>query len=329
MRHFLPSLNRLHTCCLLPLEYPARPKTKCGFERPYLCSCKLLPLLKVLMKNHLHTEVERSQLERVTLLGPVFCGKVLVWPTEGSHWLNVKIIIQELIHRGHNVTILVSNASLFIKPAEAAEKFEVYNVPFETDTVENLIRHVVALWLDNRPTTLTFWWFYKELGKLSKNWNQMYRLMCDAVVTNQELMARLQESGYDLVLSDPVTPCGELVALKLAIPFIYSLRFSPAFTLERHCGKIPTPPSYTPAALSELTDNMSFSQRIKNILSYHLQDYVFQNYWGEWDVYYSKVLDYCDKEGRAGELQANPTTLRSNTEMHGGFIETPLPSLSI
>ncbi|KAK2541713.1 Ugt2a1 [Columba guinea] len=210
---------------------------------------------------------------QVTLLGPVSCGKVLVWPTEGSHWLNVKIIIQELIHRGHNVTILVSNASLFIKPAEATEKFEVYNVPFETDTVENLIRHTVALWLDNRPTTLTFWQFYKELGKLSKNWNQMNRLMCDAVVTNQELMAHLQESGYDLVLSDPVTPCGELVALKLAIPFIYSLRFSPAFTLERHCGKIPTPPSYTPAALSELTDSMSFSQRIKNILSYHLQDY--------------------------------------------------------
>ncbi|PKK21122.1 UDP-glucuronosyltransferase 2A2 isoform X3 [Columba livia] len=227
---------------------------------------------------------------QVTLLGPVSCGKVLVWPTEGSHWLNVKIIIQELIHRGHNVTILVSNASLFIKPAEATEKFEVYNVPFETDTVENLIRHTVALWLDNRPTTLTFWQFYKELGKLSKHWNQMNRLMCDAVVTNQELMAHLQESGYDLVLSDPVTPCGELVALKLAIPFIYSLRFSPAFTLERHCGKIPTPPSYTPAALSELTDSMSFSQRIKNILSYHLQDYVFQSYWGEWDVYYSKVL---------------------------------------
>ncbi|PKK21120.1 UDP-glucuronosyltransferase 2A2 isoform X1 [Columba livia] len=240
---------------------------------------------------------------QVTLLGPVSCGKVLVWPTEGSHWLNVKIIIQELIHRGHNVTILVSNASLFIKPAEATEKFEVYNVPFETDTVENLIRHTVALWLDNRPTTLTFWQFYKELGKLSKHWNQMNRLMCDAVVTNQELMAHLQESGYDLVLSDPVTPCGELVALKLAIPFIYSLRFSPAFTLERHCGKIPTPPSYTPAALSELTDSMSFSQRIKNILSYHLQDYVFQSYWGEWDVYYSKVLGrtttLCETMGKA------------------------------
>ncbi|XP_069711579.1 UDP-glucuronosyltransferase 2A2-like isoform X5 [Phaenicophaeus curvirostris] len=241
---------------------------------------------------------------QMALLGPVSCGNVLVWPTEGSHWLNVKIVIQELIHRGHSVTVLVSNASLFIKPrAEATEKFEVYNVPFKKDTIENLINDVVALWLNNKPTTLTFWKFYKELGKLSKNWHQMNRIMCDAVFTNQELMVHLQGSGYDLLLSDPVTLCGDLLALKLAIPFIYSLRFSPASTVERHCGKVPAPPSYTPAALSELTDCMTFSERIKNIVSYHLQDYVFQSYWGEWDIYYSKVLGrpttLCETMGKA------------------------------
>ncbi|XP_074760060.1 UDP-glucuronosyltransferase 2A2-like isoform X1 [Athene noctua] len=241
---------------------------------------------------------------QVAFLGPVFCGNVLVWPTEGSHWLNMKIIIQELIRRGHSVTILVSSASLFIKPrAESMEKFEVYNVPFKKDTIENLIDDVVALWLNNRPTILTFWQFYKKLGKLSKNWHHMNRLMCDAVLTNQELMAHLQGSSYDLLLSDPVTLCGDVLALKLAVPFIYSLRFSPASTVERHCGKIPAPPSYTPAALSELTDCMSFGQRIKNIVSYHLQDYIFQSYWGEWDIYYSKVLGrpttLCETMGKA------------------------------
>ncbi|KAM6401445.1 UDP-glucuronosyltransferase 2A2-like isoform 2-T2 [Pluvialis apricaria] len=241
---------------------------------------------------------------QVVVLGPVFSGNVLVWPTEGSHWLNVKIVIQELIRRGHSVTVLVSNASLFIKPrAEATEKFEVYNVPFKKDTIENVIDDVVALWLNNRPTILTFWQFYKELGKLSKHWHQMNRVMCNAVLTNREMMAHLQGSSYDLLLSDPVTLCGDLLALKLAIPFIYSLRFSPASTVERHCGKIPAPPSYTPAALSELTDCMSFSERIKNIMSYHLQDYIFQSYWGEWDIYYSKVLGrpttLCETMGKA------------------------------
>ncbi|XP_059700302.1 UDP-glucuronosyltransferase 2A2-like isoform X3 [Haemorhous mexicanus] len=228
---------------------------------------------------------------QVALLGPVFCGKILVWPTEGSHWLNMNVMIQELIRRGHSFTILVANASLYIEPRpKTMEKFEIYNVPYGKDLPETVINELVDLWLNNRPTILTFWQFYKELGRLSVDWQEMNKMMCDAVLTNQELMARLQGSGFDVLLSDAVTPCGELVALKLGIPFVYSLRFSPAFTLERHCGKIPAPPSYTPAALSELTDRMSFGERVKNFVSYHLQDYVFRSYWGHWDTYYSKVL---------------------------------------
>nr|XP_014120883.2 UDP-glucuronosyltransferase 2A1 isoform X3 [Zonotrichia albicollis] len=228
---------------------------------------------------------------QIALLGPVFCGKVLVWPTEGSHWLNMNVMVQELIRRGHSFTILVANASLFIEPKpKTTEKFEIYNVPYEKDLPEALINDIVDLWLNHRPTILTFWRFYQELGRLSIGWQEMNKMMCDAVLNNQELMARLQGSGFDLLLSDAVTPCGELLALKLGIPFVYSLRFSPAFTLERHCGKIPAPPSYTPAALSELTDRMSFGERVKNFVSYHLQDYVFQSYWGHWDTYYSKVL---------------------------------------
>ncbi|KAM8808895.1 UDP-glucuronosyltransferase 2A2-like [Eudromia elegans] len=240
----------------------------------------------------------------VAFIGLTFSGNVLVWPTEASHWLNIKILIEELIHRGHGVTILVSNASLFIKPKpEAVEKFEVYTVPFKKDTIKNLIEDIVALWLNHRPTALTFWRFYKELGKLSVKWNQMNRQMCDAVLTDRELMARLRAASYDLLLSDPVTPCGDLVALSLAVPFVYSLRFTPASTVERHCGKIPAPPSYAPAALSELTDRMSFGERLKNIVSYQLQDFVFQSYWGEWDTYYSKVLGrpttLCETMGKA------------------------------
>ncbi|EMP31701.1 UDP-glucuronosyltransferase 2A1 [Chelonia mydas] len=233
---------------------------------------------------------------QVTLIGTVFCGNVLIWHTEASHWLNVKIIIQELIRREHNVTILVSNASLFITPhAEMSERFEVYPVPFGKNYTDSLIKEIVNLWLYNRPTTLTFWKFYKELGKLISKANKMNRQLCDGVLASQDLMARLQRDKYDVLLSDPVTIGGDLVALKLGIPFVYSLRFTPASTVERHCGKIPSPPSYAPAALSELTDQLSFSERIKNIVSYHLQDYVFQSYWGEWDSYYSEILGSCGK----------------------------------
>ncbi|XP_067413025.1 UDP-glucuronosyltransferase 2A2-like isoform X4 [Emydura macquarii macquarii] len=241
---------------------------------------------------------------QVTLIGTVFCGNVLIWPTEASHWLNIKIIIQELIRREHNVTILVSTASLFITPhAETAERFEVYPVPFGKNHIDSLIKEIIWLWVYNKPTTLTFWQFYKELGKLMVKLNEINRQVCDGVLANQDLMTRLQRDKYDVLLSDPVTLCGDLVALKLGIPFVYSLRFTPASTVERHCGKMPSPPSYAPAALSELTDKMSFNERIKNIISYHLQDYVFQSYWGEWDSYYSEILGrpttLCETMGKA------------------------------
>ncbi|XP_061445240.1 UDP-glucuronosyltransferase 2A2-like isoform X1 [Rhineura floridana] len=241
---------------------------------------------------------------QVTLVGKIFCGNVLIWPTEASHWLNVKIIIQELLHRDHNVSILVSTGSIFIKPGDVPTmKFEVYSVPFGKDDLDSLFKEIIMLWFNNKPTTLTFYRFYRELGKLMKNVTVFNRQMCEGVLANQELMAHLEKNKYNVLLSDPVTMCGDLIALKLGIPFVYTLRFTPASTVERHCGKIPSPPSYVPATLAELTDRLSFGERVKNIISYHLQDHVFQTYWGEWDSYYSQVLGrpttLCEVMGKA------------------------------
>ncbi|CAI5789688.1 UDP-glucuronosyltransferase 2A2-like isoform X1 [Podarcis lilfordi] len=106
----------------------------------------------------------------------------------------------------------------------------------------------------------------------------------------RELMARLKKSTYDVLFADLISPCGDLIALKLNIPFLFTVRVTPASTLERHCGKMPVPPSYVPAIMSGLTDRMSFGERVKNIISYLVQDYIYQSWWGEWDSYYSQVL---------------------------------------
>nr|XP_028560966.1 UDP-glucuronosyltransferase 2A2-like isoform X1 [Podarcis muralis] len=242
---------------------------------------------------------------QVTLVGNVFCGNVLIWPTEASHWLNVKVIIQELLHRGHNVSILVPTGAISIKPSDdvSGATFEVYPVPFVRSDFEDFIRDIIMLWFNHMPTTLTFHRFYQELGKLMEKAVVLNRQMCEGVLANPELMARLAKSRYDVLLVDPVTICGDLIAVKLDVPFVYTLRFTPASTVERHCGKIPSPPSYAPATLSELTDRLSFGERVKNLISYQLQDYVFQTYWGEWDSYYSQVLGrpttLCEVMGKA------------------------------
>ncbi|XP_076993271.1 UDP-glucuronosyltransferase 2A1 isoform X2 [Tamandua tetradactyla] len=227
-----------------------------------------------------------------SILGATFGGNVLIWPMEGSHWLNVKIIIDELIKKEHNVTVLVASGALFITPTyNTSLTFEIYKVPFGKERIEAVIKNFVLTWLENRPSPSTIWRFYREMAKVIKDFHMVSRELCDGVLQNQKLMEKIKKSKFEVLVSDPVFPCGDIIALKLGIPFVYSLRFSPASTVEKHCGKVPYPPSYVPAVLSELSDQMSFTDRIRNFISYHLQDYMFDTLWKSWDSYYSKALD--------------------------------------
>ncbi|XP_072604940.1 UDP-glucuronosyltransferase 2A2 isoform X3 [Vulpes vulpes] len=229
---------------------------------------------------------------KISLLGITLGGNVLIWPMEGSHWLNIKIIIDELIKKEHNVTVLVASGALFITPTfNPSLTFEIYKVPFDKGRVEGIIKDFVLTWMENRPSPSTIWRFYQEMAKVIKNFHMLSREICDGVLKNQKLMDKLKKGKFEVLISDPVFPCGDIVALKLGVPFMYSLRFSPASTVEKHCGKVPFPPSYVPAILSELTDQMSFTDRVRNFISYSLQDYMFDTLWKSWDSYYSKALD--------------------------------------
>ncbi|KAG9480648.1 hypothetical protein GDO78_012226 [Eleutherodactylus coqui] len=156
----------------------------------------------------------------------------------------------------------------------------------------SIIDQFVKLWMYEKPN-MTFFQFYERFSKLVSDVNLMIKENCNSVLRNPDLMAKLKSNQYNIMISDPVTMCGDLIAVTLDIPFIYSLRFTPASAAERYCGKLPSVPSYTPAFLSELTDRMSFSERISNIISYLVQDYIFYSLWGEWDSYYSDILAFC------------------------------------
>ena len=76
-------------------------------------------------------------IQLICYIRPGACGKVLVWPTEYSHWINIKIILDELVQRGHEVTVLVSSASILIEPSnESSINFEIYSVPLSKDDLE-------------------------------------------------------------------------------------------------------------------------------------------------------------------------------------------------
>ncbi|KFW02528.1 UDP-glucuronosyltransferase 1-1, partial [Fulmarus glacialis] len=83
------------------------------------------------------------------------------------------------------------------------------------------------------------------------------------------------------VLTDPVLPCGQILAEHLSVPSVFFLRGAPC-GLDFETTQCPSPPSYVPRVFTELTDRMNFLQRVKNLIfdirNYFLCDCVFQPY---------------------------------------------------
>lgn len=50
----------------------------------------------------------------LTLTFPCDGGKVLVFPVDESHWLNMKVLVKALHSQGHQITVLRSSTSWYI-----------------------------------------------------------------------------------------------------------------------------------------------------------------------------------------------------------------------
>ncbi|XP_012641426.2 UDP-glucuronosyltransferase 2B31-like [Microcebus murinus] len=219
------------------------------------------------------------------------CGKVLVWPTEYSHWMNMKTILDELVQRGHEVTVLASSASILVHPSKtSAIKFEVYPTSLTKKDFEDLYVKLInkAIYKISKDV---FWSYFSQVEEIMWEYSDCIRKLCKDTVLNKKLMTRLQESKFDVVLADAFGPCGELLAEILKTPLVYSLRFSPGYQFEKYGGGLLIPPSYVPVSLSELNDQMTFMERVKNMIYVLYFDFWFQtSNMKEWDQFYSEVL---------------------------------------
>ncbi|KAM6120396.1 UDP-glucuronosyltransferase 2A1-like isoform 1-T1 [Pterocles gutturalis] len=237
-------------------------------------------------------------------LGWGSAGKVLVWPADNSHWLNMEYILQELVVRGHEVTVLMPSCFLILDATQSSPfQFEVVEVPMTKKEMAALLQEAFDFWFYEERTLPAWEGFYKTIEMLQKMKNAA-KLICDELLKNEALLERLRASAFDVLLADPLVPTGEVIAEVLGIPFMYTIRFSMGNTVERFCGMLPAPPSYVPSVLSRLSDRMSFLERLKNILTYTAQDIMFHYViWRNWDQYYSDALGrpttLCETMGKA------------------------------
>ncbi|XP_021395298.1 UDP-glucuronosyltransferase 1A1 isoform X3 [Lonchura striata] len=196
----------------------------------------------------------------LSLLGLAAAGKLLVVPVDGSHWLSMREVVDLLRQRGHEVVVVAPEVTLHIKPSKNF-MMKMYSVPY---TKEDLKKEFQA-----------FFHFSFEQGSFLERFVKAYQgikritnfgvTSCEQLLQNKELISYLEESKFDAILTDPVLLCGAILAKHLSLPAVYFLRGIPCgFDFE--ATQCPRPPSYVPRGFSQFTDQMTFFQRVKNLL---------------------------------------------------------------
>uniref|UniRef100_A0AAR2LAC9 UDP-glucuronosyltransferase n=1 Tax=Pygocentrus nattereri TaxID=42514 RepID=A0AAR2LAC9_PYGNA len=230
-------------------------------------------------------------------------GNILVLPGEFSHWYNMRVIVDELVARNHSVTVLIHSASYSVNYTRKENfKYTVFKVNVEKEDAENMWQNHINVWINEAvpgiQTLLLFWNILSEIQSYLES-------ICDGMLLNQELIASLRESHFDVLLYDPLMPCSDLLAETLGLPRVMSNRLTVAYTFERLCGQLPTPPSYVPAVAAQghLTDHMSFLERVENVLLYVALTVVYKLQMITFDKYYTKITGkpttLCDTLGKA------------------------------
>uniref|UniRef100_A0A8C4PRI4 UDP-glucuronosyltransferase n=1 Tax=Equus asinus TaxID=9793 RepID=A0A8C4PRI4_EQUAS len=230
-------------------------------------------------------------------------GKVLVWPMDFSHWINLKVILEELHLRGHEITILVPSPSLMMDHTKIPFNVEVLQLSVTKEVLMEEFNTDLYSVIFELPR-LSWWEMLTKLAEMNERFFRTLKRVCDSAITNKELLSRLQAAKFDICISDPLSFCGELLAELLNIPFIYSFRFSEGNVIERLCGGLPTPSSYVPGSTTGLTDNMTFVQRLENWLFYTMNDMMFLYFlFPEWDDYYSQLISHVLHRTKIGSLR--------------------------
>ncbi|XP_062272770.1 UDP-glucuronosyltransferase 2A2-like [Scomber scombrus] len=194
-------------------------------------------------------------------------GKVLVFPLDGSHWINMKILIEELYSRGHEITVMRSSDSWYIKAESnhytsitinSSNGFDEESFGSFATRMLNMRREGASIW-----TRMSL--EYEVMTQFYVMNKQVVETMVD-VFENKKLMQSLHDAKYDLVLTDPGIGGGVLLAHRLGLPLVLNVRWT--IQGEAHYSIAPSPLSYVPLPATELTDKMTFSQRVKNFLFY-------------------------------------------------------------
>lgn len=206
------------------------------------------------------------------LLG-LFClcsaqaGKLLVIPTDGSHWIGMKPVVLELANRGHKVVVVIPEVSMALGPSENTTTL-TYPVPFTKDEMMVTFAANIAELIDQNIIT-----DLDRLQNFIKTLDVLSIVMLrntESLFLNKELVQKLKVWDFDAILTDPFEPTGAIMGEYLNLPAIY-MQVNLPCGVDSLASQCPSPPSYVPQRYTSYTDQMSFWQRSVNLMRAFLQ----------------------------------------------------------
>ncbi|KAL7882283.1 hypothetical protein AOLI_G00091320 [Acnodon oligacanthus] len=263
-------------------------------------------------------------------------GKLLVVPTDGSHWIGMKPVVEELGKRGHQVVVVLPEVSMAPGSSEHTTTI-TYPVPFTEEEMYEEFTGIVVEIISHKTVT--------DLDRL-QNFIKVLNLVSVASVRNSEsllfnktLVQKLKDWEFDALLTDPFEPTGAIIAEYFSIPSIF-MQVNLACGVDFPATQCPSPASYVPQRYTFYTDRMSLWQRTVNLMRSFLQPMACRHLYSRADEIASRFLQ---REASMVEIMSHaalwlmrfdfafefPRPVMPNMVMIGGISATkakPLPT---
>ncbi|XP_057710993.1 UDP glucuronosyltransferase 5 family, polypeptide G1 [Corythoichthys intestinalis] len=194
-------------------------------------------------------------------------SRILVVPLDGSHWINMEVILKELHSRGHKLTVLHSSNSWYI-PSNSTFYTSITATMFEDGVKKDYYNQVLLDVMECRESAGFLRSFYQQrlLTNMLATGHKVLAEVAATMFDDPGFMKRLREAKFDLMLTDPGLTIGVLLGNYLKLPMVFNVRW--INNGESHFAMAPSPISYVPVPGSELHDRMDFQERLKNMLLY-------------------------------------------------------------
>ncbi|XP_068611746.1 UDP glucuronosyltransferase 5 family, polypeptide G1 [Brachionichthys hirsutus] len=194
-------------------------------------------------------------------------SRILVVPIDGSHWINMELILRELHSRGHNITVLRSAKTWFIpyiSPVYTSINVSMLEDETDINFYNNMIRNVMDC-----PSSWSLIHTFCKRRIITSMLASGHRILARAatrMIEDPVFVKTLQDAEFDLMLTDPGLTIGVLLGSYLQLPMVYNVRWMN--TGEGHFSVAPSPVSYVPLSGSELRDRMDLFERTTNMFHY-------------------------------------------------------------